>query len=90
MSDEAVNKDDFLYRPTTYRGKIDPAALVFNANLQEFARRIGFICDLETSGKLPPGDAYDRIRLLWTQLSQSHHNLGIGQPPSDPDMTTAG
>lgn len=83
MSDVPVNKEDFLYRPATYRGKMDPAALVFNANLQEFARRVGFICDLETSGKLGPGDAYDRIRLLWEQLDLSHHNLGIGQPSAE-------
>ncbi len=85
MSEQPVSKEDFLYRPSTYRGKVDPAALVFNANLQEFARRVGFICDLETSGKIPPSDAYERIRRLWEQLDLSHHTLGIGEPPAATD-----
>lgn len=83
MSDYPIDREDFLYRPNTYRGEIDPAAMVFNANLQEFARRVGFICDLETNGKIPSAEAYEQIRLLWEQLRDSRVGLGIGdQPPA--------
>lgn len=71
-------KENFLYPHHTYHGEVKPENLVFNANLQEFGQKIGYICNLETSGKLPPEQAYERIKVLWKQLKKSKKQLGIG------------
>jgi hypothetical protein len=47
-----VEKQNLLYPRMTYHGKFDPQNLVFNANLQEFAQRVNYICNLETAGKI--------------------------------------
>ncbi len=76
-------KDKFLYPRSTFRGEFTPENLVFDANLQEFAQRISFICNLETSGKMTPHDAYNEIRRLYKELKNSRKELGIGErPPS--------
>jgi len=76
-----VNKrsNDFLYPRHSYRGKVKPENLVFNSNLQEFAQKISYICNLETGGKLPPDIAYKQIKSLWKDLKRSKKELGIGQ-----------
>ena len=71
--------DDFLYPRSSYRGEFTPENLVFDANLQEFAQRVNFICNLETNGKLPPGEAYRQIKALWKQLKTSKKQLGVGE-----------
>lgn len=76
-----VDRDEFLYPRHRYRGQVKPQNLVFNANLQEFAQKISYICNLETSGKLSPEDAYDQIKALWKQLKQSKKELGVGDDP---------
>ncbi|MEA5418547.1 hypothetical protein VB712_04860 [Spirulina sp. CCNP1310] len=77
-------KEDFLYPRTSYRGKFEPGNLVFNANLQEFAQRVNYICNLETSGKIPSDVAYQQIKDLWKVLKQSFKDLGLKeQPPKD-------
>jgi hypothetical protein len=76
-----VNKDDFLYPRSRYYGQVKPENLVFNANLQEFAQKISFICSLETSGKIPPEDAYEQIKTLWKQLKKAKKELQIGENP---------
>jgi hypothetical protein len=53
-----VDKQDFVYRHYKYLGQVKPENLVFNANLQEFAQRVSFICNLETGGKLSPQESY--------------------------------
>lgn len=84
MPDEAKDaKDDFLYPRSRYRGEFSPQHLVFNANLQEFAQRIEYLCNLETNGKISPVDAYDEIRRLYKQLKQSKKALNISEPPAD-------
>lgn len=72
-----TNKDDFLYPQSSYHGKFTPENLVFNANLQEFAQKVGYITSLETNGKLSPPEAIAQIRALWKQLEQSKEQLGI-------------
>ncbi|QEG42911.1 DUF7219 family protein [Roseimaritima ulvae] len=52
--------------------------MLFNANLQEFAMRIGFICGLEAQEKISQAEAYDRIKQLWKELKRSKRNLNIG------------
>jgi len=74
-------RDDFLYPRSTYRGEVKPENLVFNANLQEFAQKVSFICNLETNGKMAPLDAYQQIKALYKQIRQSKKELGIGESP---------
>ncbi|AFZ04294.1 hypothetical protein [Calothrix sp. PCC 6303] len=74
-----MEKDDFLYPRSRYYGQVKPENLVFNANLQEFAQKISFICNLETSGKLSPEDAYEQIKSLWKQLKQARKQLKVGE-----------
>ena len=68
-------KDDFIYSQASYRGDFSPQDLAFNANLQEFAQKIGYICALETNGKISAKEAYDRIKDLWHQLKTSKKEL---------------
>ena len=68
-------KDEFFYPTARYRGEFTPENLAFNANLQEFAQRVSLLCGLETSGKIPPGDAYKQIKILWHDLKESKKNL---------------
>jgi hypothetical protein len=76
-----VNKDDFLYPRSRYYGQVKPENLLFNANLQEFAQKVSYICNLETSGKIPPQEAYEQIKELWKSLKQSKKELRIGENP---------
>jgi hypothetical protein len=74
-------RSDFLYPRNRYYGQVKPENLVFNANLQEFAQRVNFICALETGGKLAPQEAYKQIKDLWKQLKRTKKQLGIGSDP---------
>jgi hypothetical protein len=74
-NDPERQKEDFLYPTARYRGEFTPEHLAFNANLQEFAQRVSLLCGLETSGKIPPGEAYQQIKELWQQLKVSKQNL---------------
>jgi len=69
--------EKFLYPRSRYWGSIKPENLVFNANLQEFANRVGFIAALETSGKLSPLEAFEQVQVLWEKLKISKEKLGI-------------
>jgi len=68
---------DFLYQKYNYRGKFTPQNLVFNANLQEFATHVSYICNLQTLGKISVEDSYKQINELWQQLERSYLELGI-------------
>ncbi|MFN6536528.1 MAG: hypothetical protein RM021_009160 [Nostoc sp. EkiNYC01] len=61
-------KNSFLYPRSRYYGHITPENLIFNANLQEFAQKVGYISSLETSGKLSPEEALREIDALWQQF----------------------
>jgi hypothetical protein len=76
-----TDKNRFLYPYHCYHGKVKPENLVFNANLQEFAQHVNFICNLETNGKLSPEDSYRKIQVLWTQLESSLKQLGVEEHP---------
>jgi len=69
--------DNFLYPRSRYYGQVNPENLVFNANLQEFAQKVSYICNLQTSGKLSPEESYQKIKTLWKQLKLSRKQLGI-------------
>ncbi len=81
MENKIMSKDQFLYPRGRYYGQVKPENLVFNANLQEFAQRVSYICNLETGGKLPPGEAYEQIKALWKQLKKTKKQLQIGEDP---------
>jgi hypothetical protein len=76
------SKSDFIYPHSHYRGEVKPENLIFNANLQEFAQKVSYVCNLETAGKITPEQAYQEIRELWQVLSKSKSELGIGEEPS--------
>ncbi len=77
------DKEQFIYARSTYRGEFTPEKLVFNANLQEFAQRIGIICGLETGGKLSSEEAYREIKKLWKSLKKSWESLGFSEEPDN-------
>lgn len=74
---ESVNLKDFLCPYNSYRGSFSPEFLAFNANLQEFAHKVSYICALQTNGKLSPTEAYTKLDNLWNQLAQSKQGLEI-------------
>ncbi|WOD39846.1 hypothetical protein [Nodosilinea sp. E11] len=69
--------DNFLCPRSRYYGEFSPQQLTFNANLQEFAHRIGYISGLQTGGKLSPDEAYDQIKTLYKQLKRSKKGLNV-------------
>jgi hypothetical protein len=73
--------DDFLYPHSSYHGQVKPENLVFNANLQEFAQKVSYLCNLETAGKISSYDAYQQIKTLYEQLDQCKTQLGVGDSP---------
>ncbi len=77
-----TDRDEFIFPRNRYYGDFKPENVVFNANLQEFAQRVNYICNLETGGKLPPDEAYEAIKDLWKQLKASKRELNIGDKPS--------
>lgn len=83
------DRDEFLFPHSRYYGEVKPENLVFNANLQEFAQRVSYICNLETAGKISPQESYKQIKDLWKQLKRSHEELGIGQNPFQSEGETS-
>jgi hypothetical protein len=76
MASESNNeKEKFLYPRSKYYGNFSPQNLVFNANLQEFANRVIYLCALETNGKLSSQETYQQIKELWQHLKQSQKAL---------------
>jgi hypothetical protein len=65
-----TNCDQFLFPRSRYYGEFKPEQLVFNANLQEFAQRVGYLANLQTAGKLSARDAYQKLENLWHELQQ--------------------
>ncbi|WP_396020677.1 hypothetical protein [Aulosira sp. FACHB-615] len=68
-------KDKFISPRSRYYGQVKPENLIFNANLQEFAQKVGIITSLETNGKLTSQEAYKKIKCLWKQLKRSKKQL---------------
>ena len=76
---------DFLMPLRPYRSKVNPEDLVFDATLQEFAQRVSYISNLESSGKISPQESYIQIKSLWKELKQSKKMLKVGENPFRPD-----
>ncbi|AFZ22394.1 hypothetical protein Cylst_0006 [Cylindrospermum stagnale PCC 7417] len=68
---------DFLYPHSSYYGQFKPEYLAFNSHLQEFSQRVSYVCNLQTSGKLSPEDAYTQIKMLWKQLKTAKKQIEI-------------
>lgn len=83
MPESNPNKDDFLYPHYPYRGEAQPKNIVFNANLQEFAQKVNYICNLETGGKISSEEAYHQIKALWKELKSSRKGLEMDQSPEE-------
>lgn len=73
----SIDKSQFLYPKSPYRGQIKPQNLVFNSNLQEFATKVNYLSGLQTNGKISSYEAYEKIASLWKQLENSKSQLGI-------------
>ena len=80
MHNEPPNiKDYFLYPICPYHGTLTKDTVLFNAKLQEFAQKVGFIANLYTGGKLPSEEAYFRVESLWRELEST--KTTIFNPP---------
>ena len=76
MTEEPDNiKEQFLYPTGKYYGKFTPQNMVFNANLQQFAQQVTYLCGLEANGKISPHDAYEEIKKFYKQLRKSKKEL---------------
>lgn len=62
----------FLYPSAKFHGSFSIDSLVFDANLQEFSQRVGYISNLHTGGKLSSDEAFKQICQLWEDLNKSH------------------
>ena len=80
---DGTDKENFLYPHSKYYGEFKPENLVFNANLQEFAQKVGYIVNLQTAGKVTSEEAYEKIKALWKKLKHSKKELGITDEPSN-------
>jgi len=78
-------REDFLHPRSRYYGDFTPENLAFDANLQEFAQKITYICSLETGGKISTEKAYKDIKALWKDLKSSKKQLEIGKKPPTTD-----
>lgn len=76
-----TSSSEFLYPRSRYYGQVKPENVVFNANLQEFAQRVNYICNLETAGKLSPEESYKQIKALWKDLKRTKKQLAVGKAP---------
>lgn len=75
------NSQNFLYPQGRYYGEVKPENLVFNANLQEFTQRVGYISALTSNGKLSVEQAFAQIETLWQEVEKSKKQLGVGDRP---------
>lgn len=68
-------KQDFLYPVSPYYGSLTNDTVIFNAKLQEFAQKIGFLANLHSSGKVPSEEAYSEVESLWRELELTKGNV---------------
>jgi hypothetical protein len=73
--------NDFITPRHSYRGRVNPESLVFNANLQEFSTQVSYIVCLTTAGKLSAEEAHLQLQQLWQQLDRTKQQLGVGENP---------
>lgn len=66
-----------MTRISRYYGNLNPKHLLFNANLQDFVRRVELISSLQTGGKISPQEAIERIDLIWQEVKSYEEESGI-------------
>lgn len=71
------HRNKFLNSFSYYSSEFIPENVIFNTNLQEFARRVEVICGLEIGGKISRDVVYQQIQQLYQQLKQGKEALGI-------------
>lgn len=59
--------------------------IIFDANLDEFATRVGLIVGLESNEKMSSEEAYQSIKSLWKKLKKSRKNLLAPTDAQPPD-----
>ncbi len=79
---DRADKENLLFPRSRYYGEFKPENLVFNANLQEFSQKVGYIVNFQTSGKTTSEEAYRQIKALWKKLKHSKKELRIDDEPS--------
>ena len=62
------SKENFFYPIASYHGSLSKEKAIINTKLQIFAHKVGFIANLQTSGKIPPQEAYSQVESLWKDL----------------------
>ena len=75
-SQDQIN--NFLYPKSSYHGDFSPSNpnnLLFDANLQEFAQKVSYVCGLESNGKISSEESYLQIKQLWRELKASKKEL---------------
>lgn len=70
---------EFLLKTSRFQGKFTPENLMFDANLQEFAQRVNYICGLAADGKISLKEAYSQIETLFEVLERSKQQLLINE-----------
>ncbi|RZM82058.1 DUF7219 family protein [Leptolyngbya iicbica] len=83
MTASDPHNQHFLAPQSRYYGHFSAVNLAFNAQLQEFTRRVNILCDLETGGKITPQEAFEDIKQLWQQLSDRYQALGLSERADD-------
>ena len=63
-----TSKENFFYPIAPYHDTLNNDKVLFNTNLQIFAHQVGFIANLQTSGKISSQEAYSQIESLWNDL----------------------
>jgi hypothetical protein len=76
-----IRANDFITPRHSYRGRVNPESLVFNANLQEFSAQVSYIACLTTAGKLSAEEAHLQLQQLWQKLDRTKQQLGVGENP---------
>ena len=76
-----IRANDLIAPRHSYRGRVNPENLVFNANLQEFAERVSYISCFVTAGKISAEESYHQIKQLWQELDRTKQQLGVGDNP---------
>ncbi|GAB4386732.1 MAG: hypothetical protein Kow00121_53930 [Elainellaceae cyanobacterium] len=72
-----LDKNSLLHPHQYYQDGFIPEHVIFNTQLQEFARRVESICGLQTGGLMSSDLAYQQIYQLYQQLRKSREVLGV-------------
>lgn len=70
---------DFLFRNRLYRdrGKYMLETIAFNFYLQDFALKVGYIYDSQSTGQFSEEDSINKIDQLWQELERRYLELGF-------------